>query len=113
MAFSVPWWARQPGRNFSELLLNARSRYIQALLDRYRRVPWAAHRATLNFGPPRSSWTVDPLKIQGIAPSRTMFMMEGGEPIVYQYVSMDHMSRYVLAAPTKTTSWALGGAHST
>lgn len=33
-----------------------------------------------------------------LAPARTAFMMEAGEPIAYQYVSIDHMSRYVLAA---------------
>jgi monofunctional biosynthetic peptidoglycan transglycosylase len=31
-------------------------------------------------------------------PPRTAFMLEAGEPIVYQYVSMDHISRFVVAA---------------
>ncbi|MFJ3957937.1 transglycosylase domain-containing protein [Arthrobacter sp. NPDC090010] len=31
-------------------------------------------------------------------PPRTSFMLQSGEPIVYQYVSIDHISRFTLAA---------------
>lgn len=31
-------------------------------------------------------------------PSRTAYMVEGGSPVSYQYVSLDHVSRYLLAA---------------
>ncbi|BAS17612.1 monofunctional biosynthetic peptidoglycan transglycosylase [Arthrobacter sp. Hiyo8] len=33
-----------------------------------------------------------------ITPPRTAFMLEDGEPIAYQFVSIDHISRFVLAA---------------
>lgn len=33
-----------------------------------------------------------------ITPPRTAFMLEAGEPIIYQYVSIDHISRFALAA---------------
>jgi monofunctional biosynthetic peptidoglycan transglycosylase len=32
------------------------------------------------------------------APQRTAFMLESGQPVVYQYVSVDHVSRYLIAA---------------
>jgi monofunctional biosynthetic peptidoglycan transglycosylase len=32
------------------------------------------------------------------APPRTAYMVEGGSPVTYQYVSIDHISRYLLAA---------------
>lgn len=32
------------------------------------------------------------------APPRTAFMLESGEPVVYQYASLDHVSRYLIAA---------------
>jgi monofunctional biosynthetic peptidoglycan transglycosylase len=32
------------------------------------------------------------------APARTAFMLEGGAPTTYQFVSLDHVSRYFLAA---------------
>jgi monofunctional biosynthetic peptidoglycan transglycosylase len=32
------------------------------------------------------------------APPRTAFMLESGQPVVYQYVSLDHVSRYLIAA---------------
>jgi monofunctional biosynthetic peptidoglycan transglycosylase len=31
-------------------------------------------------------------------PPRTAFMLEGGSPVTYQYVSLDHVSRYFVAA---------------
>jgi monofunctional biosynthetic peptidoglycan transglycosylase len=31
-------------------------------------------------------------------PPRTAFMLEGGSPVTYQYVSLDHVSRYLLAS---------------
>lgn len=31
-------------------------------------------------------------------PPRTVFMLEGGGPVVHQHVSLDHVSRYLLAA---------------
>ena len=33
-----------------------------------------------------------------ITPSRTAFMLEAGGPTVYQYVSIDHISRYTIAS---------------
>jgi monofunctional biosynthetic peptidoglycan transglycosylase len=32
------------------------------------------------------------------APPRTAFMLESGQPVAYQYVSLDHVSRYLVAA---------------
>ena len=32
------------------------------------------------------------------APSRTAFMLESGQSVAYQYVSLDHVSRYLVAA---------------
>ena len=41
------------------------------------------------------------------APPRTAFMLQTGGPIAYQYVSLNHISRYVMPrpSPTKTNSW--------
>lgn len=33
-----------------------------------------------------------------ITPPRTSYMLQAGEPIVYQYVSLDHISRYTVAS---------------
>jgi monofunctional biosynthetic peptidoglycan transglycosylase len=33
-----------------------------------------------------------------ITPPRTSYMLQAGEPAVYQYVSLDHISRYMVAA---------------
>ncbi len=34
----------------------------------------------------------------GVTPTRTAYMLEAGEPNVYQFVSINHMSRHLLAA---------------
>jgi monofunctional biosynthetic peptidoglycan transglycosylase len=34
----------------------------------------------------------------GVSPPRTAYMVEAGEPVVYQFVSINHISRYLLAA---------------
>ncbi|WP_242701573.1 transglycosylase domain-containing protein [Arthrobacter cavernae] len=41
-------------------------------------------------------------------PPRTSYMMQSGEPVVYQYVSIDHISRYVLAATIAHEDQELG-----
>src|SRR3954453_15256643 len=38
------------------------------------------------------------LPLAGGRPGRPGFMPEGGRPTVYQYVSLDHVSRYLVAA---------------
>lgn len=43
-----------------------------------------------------------------ITPPRTAYMLQSGEPVVYQYVSIDHISRYVLAATIAHEDQELG-----
>ena len=44
-------------------------------------------------------------------PSRTAFMLEGGSPVTYQYVSLDHVSRHLLAAVIAHEDEQLGTRH--
>jgi monofunctional biosynthetic peptidoglycan transglycosylase len=41
-------------------------------------------------------------------PPRTTYMLQGGEPVAYQFVSIDHMSRFVLAAAIAHEDQELG-----
>ncbi|WP_334173380.1 transglycosylase domain-containing protein [Sinomonas sp.] len=41
---------------------------------------------------------VTTLAYNWITPPRTAFMLEAGEPTVYQYVAIDHISRYTIAS---------------
>ena len=43
-----------------------------------------------------------------ITPPRTAFMLQGGGPVVYQYVSLDHISRYTIAATIAHEDQQLG-----
>jgi monofunctional biosynthetic peptidoglycan transglycosylase len=43
-----------------------------------------------------------------ITPPRTSYMLQEGEPVAYQFVSIDHMSRYVLAATIAHEDQQLG-----
>jgi monofunctional biosynthetic peptidoglycan transglycosylase len=41
-------------------------------------------------------------------PSRTAFMLEGGDPVAYQYVSLDHVSRFMIASTLAHEDQQLG-----
>ncbi len=43
-----------------------------------------------------------------ITPPRTMYMLLEGEPVVYQFVSLDHISRYMVAATIAHEDQELG-----
>lgn len=43
-----------------------------------------------------------------ITPPRTSYMLQEGEPVIYQYVSLDHISRYMLAATIAHEDQELG-----
>ena len=43
-----------------------------------------------------------------LTPPRTSYMLQEGEPVTYQFVSIDHMSRYVLAATIAHEDQQLG-----
>ncbi|MFF1251573.1 transglycosylase domain-containing protein [Pseudarthrobacter sp. NPDC058329] len=43
-----------------------------------------------------------------ITPSRTSYMLQEGEPVVYQFVSLDHISRYMVAATIAHEDQQLG-----
>ncbi|MDP9694482.1 UNVERIFIED_ORG: membrane peptidoglycan carboxypeptidase [Arthrobacter globiformis] len=43
-----------------------------------------------------------------ITPPRTSYMLQDGEPVVYQYVSIDHVSRYMIAATIAHEDQQLG-----
>lgn len=43
-----------------------------------------------------------------LTPPRTAYMLQEGEPVAYQFVSIDHMSRYVLAATIAQEDQQLG-----
>ncbi len=43
-----------------------------------------------------------------ITPTRTAYMQHDGEPVVYQYVSLDHISRYTIAATIAHEDQELG-----
>jgi monofunctional biosynthetic peptidoglycan transglycosylase len=44
----------------------------------------------------------------GMTPPRTAYMLEAGEPVVYQFVSMNHISRHLLAATVAHEDEQLG-----
>lgn len=43
-----------------------------------------------------------------VTPPRTSYMLQSGEPVVYQYVSLDHVSRYMVAATIAHEDQELG-----
>lgn len=43
-----------------------------------------------------------------LTPPRTSYMLQAGDPVAYQFVSIDHMSRYVLAAAIAQEDQQLG-----
>ena len=43
-----------------------------------------------------------------VTPPRTSYMLQGGEPVVYQYVSLNHVSRYMIAATIAHEDQELG-----
>ena len=48
------------------------------------------------------------LSFNVITPPRTSFMLQGGGPAVYQYVSLDHISRYTIASTIAHEDQQLG-----
>ena len=44
----------------------------------------------------------------GLTPPRTSYMLQEGEPVAYQFVSIDHISRHVLAATIAQEDQQLG-----
>lgn len=43
-----------------------------------------------------------------VTPPRSSYMLQDGEPVVYEYVSLDHVSRYVVAATISHEDQVLG-----
>jgi monofunctional biosynthetic peptidoglycan transglycosylase len=49
-----------------------------------------------------------PSRTSGRLPPRTSYMLRSGDPITYQYVSLDHVSRYIIAATIAPEDQELG-----